>query len=220
METIDILKKNELFKDLKPEELAKIADLATRRIVLRGTIVVNRGDESSSLYLIRSGRVSVMIDHDDGRRIILCNLEAGEHFGELSLLDGEPRSATITTLERSEFIIIHRTDFWALIQQNPAIAANVIKFLCHRVRRLTEMAESLALSDVYGRLRKLLHELAVQDTNGQLVISTKMTHEEIGGRIGAVRERVGQILSMLQEGGYITNSRGKITINRRLPPRL
>lgn len=217
METIDVLKSNDLFRDLGEDVLGKIAQLTTKKTVLKNTLVIGEGDPSSSLYLILSGSVKVALSSEDGKEMIITTLQTGEHFGELSLLDEAPRSADITALEKSTFLIIHRADFFRLMEKNPMIAANVIKYLCQRVRFITRIAQSLALMDVYGRLVKLLYGMAETGENGKMEILQPMTRKEIASRIGSSREMVSRIVAGLEEGGYLAITKKQITINRKLP---
>ena len=106
MERIEILKTNDLFKSLSPEGLEKLAGMTTSKSAPKTTLIINEGDESHSLYLIQSGKVDVIVSNEDGKKMILTTLMKGDHFGELSLIDGEPRSATVIALEKSEFIVL------------------------------------------------------------------------------------------------------------------
>ena len=217
METIDILKSNELFKGLEEKELSIIAELTTKKTVLKNTLVVSEGDTSNSMYLIKEGKVNVTLTNEEGKEMILTTLQQGDNFGELSLLDDDPRSANVIALEKCVFIVLHKADFHQLLKQNSTIAIGVIKYLCQRVRFITNIAQSLALLDVYGRLVKLLHGLSTPGENGQLVISLPLTHKDIASRVGSSREMISRILSELEKGQYLTIENKIITINKKLP---
>lgn len=217
MDTIDILKNNELFKTLAHEELQSLVSLTSTRTVLKNTLVIGAGDTSSSMYLIKSGTVNVTVTNDDGKEMILSTLLPGDHFGELALLDEDPRSANIITLEKCEFIIIHRADFYAFLTQHASIAISVIKYLCKRVRFITNIAQGLALLDVYGRLAKLLDSLAGAEAQGERVIALPLTHKDIALRIGSSREMITRIFIELEKGGYISVNNKIITLHRKLP---
>ena len=218
MDTIDILKNSELFKTLTHDELNTLAALSIKRTVPKNTLVIGEGDISNSLYLIKSGKVNVTVSNEDGREMILSTLQSGDHFGELALLDEDCRSASIITVEKCEFIIIHQADFYVLLQEHWSIAINVIKYLCKRVRFITQTAQGLALLDVYGRLVKLLYSLATPGDNGELIISLALTHKDIALRIGASREMISRILGELEKGDYLNVTNKIITINKKLPP--
>lgn len=220
METIDILGRNELFQGLGNDELTLLAKLTSKRTVQKNTQVIALGDFSNALYLIKSGTVKVVVSnclHEEQKEMILSTLYPGDHFGELSLLDGEPRSASIVTLEKCEFIVIHQADFYTFLQQHSSIAIGVIKYLCKRVRLITNTAEDLALLDVYGRLVKLLENLAEPKSDGRRVVSVPLTHLDIGLRVNASREMVSRLLGELERGGYLTINNKIITLNRKLP---
>jgi CRP/FNR family transcriptional regulator, cyclic AMP receptor protein len=217
MDTIDILKNNELFKALALEELTILAELTTQRTVPKNTLVIGTGDTSSSMYIIKSGTVNVTVTNEEGKEMILSTLRSGDHFGELSLLDEDPRSANIVTLEKCEFIIIHRADFYAFLTQHASIAISVIKYLCKRVRFITNIAQGLALLDVYGRLAKLLDSMAEPTADGQRMIALPLTHKDIALRIGSSREMITRIFIELEKGEYLSVTNKIITLHRKLP---
>ncbi len=217
METIDILRTNELFKDLSEDELNNLASLTSRKSVPKNTLVLSEGDISSSMYLVSSGKLNVTLANEEGREIILTTLQAGDHFGELSLIDDEPRSANVIALEKCEFIILHRADFLNLLKQNSTLAIGVIKYLCERVRFMTSITQGLALLDVYGRLSKLLYSLAEPDEQGVLQVKLPLTHKEIAARVGSSREMISRIISELEKGRYLTIEHKIITITKKLP---
>lgn len=218
METLEILKNNELFSELEEEELLALAKLAKKRTVPKNTLVISEGDTASSLFIIKEGRVNVTLSNEQGKEIILSTLLPGDHFGELSLLDGEPRSANVIAVEKCEFLILNKHDFYPLLEQHVSIAIGIIKYLCHRVRLITNIAEGLALTDVYGRLVKLLMDLAEPDEKtGKLVIDLPLTHKEISMRVGSSREMISRIMSELEKGHYLSTENKRITINKKLP---
>src|SRR5688572_23735380 len=171
----------------------------------KGTIVVTEGDLTDSLYVILEGRVKVFVSDNDGHEVVLLTQGAGEYFGEL-VLDEGPRSASIVTLVPSRFLIVPKSDFREFVLKNPAFALGIIEKLIGRVRSLTASVKSLALMDVYGRVARLLLELA-EESNGGMVIAQRLTQQDIASRIGASREMVSRILKDLSTGGYLTQSR-------------
>jgi CRP/FNR family transcriptional regulator, cyclic AMP receptor protein len=217
MDTIDILKSNQLFKELAEPELKTIAALTTRKVVQKNTLVISEGDESSAMYLIMEGKVKVTLNSEDGKELILTTLQQGDNFGELSLLDNNNRSANVTTLEQCVFIVLYKADFFQLLKQNSLVSMSVIKYLCKKVRYATDIAQSLALLDVYGRLVKLLHDLSIPSENGKLIVSTPLTHQEIASRVGCGREMITNILKGLKRGQYLSVKNKIFTINKKLP---
>jgi len=202
---------------LSAEELRAISAHAQTRAFPRNAVVLNEGDRTDSLYIILEGRVKVFVADPDGKEVVLSTQGAGEYFGEMALDEG-PRSASIMTLEPSRFLVVPRSDFKDFLVKNPAVAVRVIEKLIHRVRALTENVKSLALMDVYGRIARLLLELAVE-RDGKLVISERLTQKDIASRVGASREMVSLILKDLTVGGYIRNEGHSIVIERAPPPR-
>jgi len=181
----------------------------------KGTIVVTEGDRTDSLYVILEGRVKVFVSDNDGHEVVLLTQGPGEYFGEL-VLDEGPRSASIMTLAPSRFLIVPKSDFREFVLRNPAFALGIIEKLIGRVRSLTASVKSLALMDVYGRVARLLLELA-EESNGGFVIAQRLTQQDIASRIGASREMVSRILKDLSTGGYLTQSRSGIVLHRKPP---
>ncbi len=217
METIEVLKNNELFKELDESELQHVAALVTHKTVLKNTLVISEGDMSTSMYLIKKGKVNVLVANEEGKEMLLSTLLEGDHFGELALLDESPRSANVMTLEKCEFMILHRADFYELLQQHSSIAIRIIKYLCQRVRFITNIAQGLALLDVYGRLVKLLNSLAEPGPDGRLTINIPLTHKDIALRGGSSREMISRIFGELERGQYLSVEHKFITINKKLP---
>ena len=202
---------------LTADELRAISTHAQTRAFPRNAVVLNEGDRTDSLYIILEGRVKAFVADPDGKEVVLSTQGAGEYFGEM-VLDEGPRSASIMTLEPSRFLVVPQSDFKDFLLKNPAVAVRVIEKLIHRVRALTESVKSLALMDVYGRVARLLLELA-QERDGKLAISERLTQKDIANRIGASREMVSLILKDLTVGGYIRNEGHTIVIARTPPPR-
>ncbi len=202
---------------LSAEELRSISPHAQTRAFPRNAVVLNEGDRTDSLYIILEGRVRAFVSDPDGKEVALSTQGAGEYFGEM-VLDEGPRSASIMTLEPCRFLVVPKSDFKDFLLKNPAFAVRLIEKLIHRVRSLTENVKSLALMDVYGRVARLLLELA-RERNGKLVITERLTQKEIASRVGASREMVSLILKDLETGGYVHHEGHTIVIERTPPPR-
>jgi CRP/FNR family transcriptional regulator, cyclic AMP receptor protein len=153
---------------------------------------------------------------EEGRQVTLRQLGPGDYFGEM-VLDQGPRSASVMTLEPSSLAMVSRDVFEAFVAAHPDFTLRLIKKLIHFTRGLTNSVRSLALLDVYGRVARLLLDLAVE-RDGKRVIPEKLTQREIASRVGASREMIGLILRDLSVGGYITVAGREITINR-VPPK-
>ncbi len=208
-----------LFSDLSPEDISLMASYGQTRSYPRNSIIMNKGDESDCLYVVQKGRVKVYISDEHGSEIILRYEEAGEYFGELSLIDEEPRSASVATIEESRLTYISRKKFEKCLHKNPQIAVKLIRSMSRRIRTLTEELADCALKTVYQRVRIKLTKLAVEQ-NGKQVILQRLTHQEIAGMVGSGREMVSRIVKKLQDGGYIEVNKKQISIIRTLPRNL
>lgn len=203
------------FLGLKESDLQAISDHAVTRSFARNTVVITEGDRSDSLYIILSGRVKFYVSDEQGKEIVLSQAGPGEYFGEISLDEG-PRSASVMTLEPTRFSIVPREDFRDFLAKSPEFAFNLISKLIHRVRVLTDNVKSLALMDVYGRVARMLLELATE-RDGVLTIEDKPTQQDMANRVGASREMISKILKDLDAGGYIMVEPRRIVITRELP---
>ncbi len=212
----DSLKAVPLFATLSQDEIATLAEAAIVRTFPKNTIVVTEGERSDSLYVILTGRVKVFVSDENGKDLVLNVQDAGEYFGELALDEG-PRSASVATLEPCKMAVIANDVLRKFLAGNPDAALQLIRGLIGRTRHMTESLKDLALLDVYGRVAKLLLELA-QEADGKLVIDERLTQQDIADRVSASREMVSRIFKDLTTGGYVTTEGGKIVIHRR-PPR-
>ena len=204
-----------LFSGLSEAALVEVEQHGSVRSFRKGSIIINQDDESYSLYVILSGSVKVYISGDDGREAVLNHQSAGDYFGDLALIDKQPRVASVMTLENSKFMIISREDFMTCLSRNPEIAINLIKPMTHRMRMLAQNVSSLALLDVYGRVARTLLQRAVEK-DGEL-ITERLTQQEIADMVGASRAMVSRILTDLKSGGYISITKKCITIHQKLP---
>ena len=201
---------------LTPETLRAIAATGVVRSYPKNAILINEGDVGDSLYIVLSGRVKVYASNQAGREIVIAFHGPGEYVGEMSL-DGSPRSASVLTLEPTTCAIVTRASFREFILAYPEFALHLIERLIQRVRLTTENVKSLALSDVYGRLVKLLLALAVE-RDGNLVVPEKLTQQDIAERVGASRDMISRLLKDLVAGGYLDVHDRTISILKKPPP--
>ena len=210
------LKSIPLFEGVPDEDLRALAARTVTRSYPKQAIIVNEGDESDSLYLILAGRVKVYLADEHGKELILAIKGPGQYFGEM-VLDEQPRSASVMTLEPAQFAILSRADFRAFLLSHPAVSLQLIQNLIRVARGLNRNVRNLAMLDVYGRVARLLLDLAA-DQDGERVVAAKLTHQEIASRVGASREMISKIFKGLTLGGYITVDKRRIIINK-TPPR-
>ena len=203
------------FAPLQPATLRAIAATGVVRSFPRNAVLINEGDLGDALYVILSGRVKVFSSNEAGREFVIDFHEAGEYVGEMTL-DGEPRSASVMTVEPTTCAVVNRTQFRDFILAHPDFAMHLIERLIHRVRVTTGNLKSLALSDVYGRLVRLLNALA-KNVDGRQVVMEKLTQQEIADRVGASRDMIGKLLKDLVAGGYLGVEERTISILKKLP---
>ncbi len=201
---------------LAPETLRAIASTGVVRNYPKNAVLINEGDLGDSLYIVLSGRVKVYSSNAAGREVVIAFHGPGEYLGEMSL-DGSPRSASVVTLEPTTCALVTRASFREFILAYPEFALHLIEKLICRMRATTESVKSLALSDVYGRLVKLLLTLAVE-RDGKLIVPEKLTQQDIAERVGASRDMISRLLKDLVAGGYLSVSDRTITVLKKPPP--
>ncbi len=207
-----------LFKDVNDDDLRVMEAVAIEKHVPKGQVVLTEGEVGDSLYTIASGRVKVFIGDEDGREVILKILGPGDFFGEMSLIDSQPRSASVSTLEASVFRVLSHQDFEMCLERAPRIGSTVMQALAKRLRDADRKISTLALMDVYGRVANTLLELAI-NSNGKLIVGEKLSQQDIANMVGASREMVNRILKDLSDRGYISVEQKTITIHdEKLPP--
>lgn len=208
----------QLFAALDDTALQQIRERAVTRKFSKNTIILTEGDETTSLYLIESGRVKFFLSDDTGQEVILNFQGPGEYFGELSLLDGAPRSVSVMTQEPTTLSVVSRDDFFGFLRTNPDIALELLQNMAVRMRELSDEVRALALSDVYGRVKRLLTRMARESEDGT-VVTEKMTHQQISQMVGASREMVSRIMKDLVNGGYIQADGDVFLMKKPLPRR-
>jgi CRP/FNR family cyclic AMP-dependent transcriptional regulator len=197
-----VLKAVPLFASFPEEQLRMLATVVTRRSAPRSSTIMAAGDATDSLYIVLSGRLKVMMSDSDGKEVILAILGAGEFFGEMGLIDDEPRSASVVTLEPCELLSVAKRDFRKCMAENFEMSMAVMRGLVRRLREADRKIGSLALLDVYGRVSRLLLDMA-ETVNGEKIVTKRLPKQDIAKMIGASREMVSRVMKDLQVGGYI-----------------
>lgn len=211
-----MLNKVALFSGLPEDHLNFLMARSSSRTYPKGAIIVNEGDEASSLFVIQSGTVKVYLGDDNGKEVVLSTQGPEEYFGDLALFDDAPRSASVVAIEPCKVLIISKAVLREALAERPEIALLLLKGLASRVRALTESVRTFALLDVFGRLVRTLYALAAEKEEG-LLIEQKLTQQELANRIGASREMVSRIMNDLIEGGYIRVDGKRILICKKIP---
>ena len=203
--------------DALQEELVRaIAIKGGIRSFPANAIIINEGDETDALYILLSGRVKVYAANKAGKEVVFSTHGPGEYLGEMAL-DGGPRSASVMTLEPTTCSVVSGANLRQFIAEHPDFAIHLINKLIRRVRTASESVKNLALMDVYGRVARLLLELAT-DEGGKLAIAEKLTQQDIADRVGSSREMVSRIFKDLGAGGYVSVDDGRIVIHKKPPP--
>ncbi|HEU4758574.1 MAG TPA: Crp/Fnr family transcriptional regulator [Dehalococcoidia bacterium] len=217
MEGQRVLAQVPLFTGLSSEELDALAALSRRRRYGKGEVVFRQGDPGSVLYIIESGQVKLTLTSTDGKEVILALLGPGGFFGELSLLDGEPRSADAVARLDSLLWALQRQHFLEFLDGRPRAARGLLAALSRRLRRTTELVQDAGFLDVPGRLARAL--LQMSEAAGQagpdgVVVSPRLTQAELAEMVGATRESVNKWLGVYERQGLLRRQRGLITVLR------
>jgi CRP-like cAMP-binding protein len=206
MDDQELLRTVPIFSELSDGDITSLAGLSSRRRFPKDTVVFFENEEGDFFFMILEGRIKVTILGDDGREVILSMLGPGDFFGEMALLDNEPRSATAIAVEESELLQLHRTDFQTVLTDNRSIQSALIRILTARLRRANHQISTLALLDVYGRVARVIVDMAREEgrrlRDGRIAFR-RATHQEIANRIGTTRETVTRMLKDLERQGLI-----------------
>jgi CRP/FNR family cyclic AMP-dependent transcriptional regulator len=205
-----VLRGLSLFQNLTDADLLGLAALLRERRYARGSVILSQGDPGDALFLIGEGQVKVAVFAEDGREVILSVLADGGVFGEMALLDDEPRSAHVIAMSDAVLLQLRREDFQARLKSSPDLGIALLRELSRRLRRADQTIAGLALLDVTGRIAALLLELARQEGGDR--ITRKLTHATIGQMVGASRETVSRTMRSLVLQGVITVSRREIVL--------
>ena len=200
-----------LFAELDDRELASIAAVAKTRRYAKDDVIFHADESGDVFCLIKEGQVKVTMISPEGKEIILSLLGTGEFFGEMALIEDEPRSATVVATEALELVTIWRSDFLQILAENFSITKKVLMEMSHRLRNASNRIESLATMDVYGRLARFFLDLAREQgkslDNGYVAV-TRPTHQAIANMIGTSRETVSRLIHDLMKQNLLL-SEGK-----------
>jgi CRP/FNR family cyclic AMP-dependent transcriptional regulator len=220
-ETARLLARVEVFSELEQRELREVAQVAVPRSYERGEVIFREGDSGDTCYVIKSGSVSVMREHQDGRVIALAELRGGAMFGELAMFGGETRSATVETLEPTEVVALLAGDFQRLMRRHPGIAVKMLAALADRVRTANERLLQQSFQTVAGRVAgALLAQTVARQSEGagDTDVLVKATQAEIAQLAGTSRESASRFLATLARADIVSLGRGKVTVHE--PERL
>jgi CRP-like cAMP-binding protein len=210
-----LLRKIPLFAVLKPSDLDRLEKYMVRRRYRNGQVLFHMGDEGGNLYIIQRGRVKVTIPSATGEEVILAILDAGEIIGELSLIDGKPRSATVQAMEESEILCLYREDFLDLLRDQFDMVLRMMVVLAGRLRLTDALLAESHFLDITSRLSKKILDLGIAfgiEENNTVRIGVRVTQKDLASMVGATRESVNKQLKVLREQGLIKTEKGYIEI--------
>jgi CRP-like cAMP-binding protein len=219
---VEYIKNIPLFKALKDTQLKEIAARCKSAQYKKGDVIFHRTDLSTDLYIVNSGKLKAVLADEEGGEMVLAQFEKGAFFGELSLLDGKGRSATIVADSDAELAVLKKDVFLDLLYKEPKIAVELMATLVERLRKADDMIESLAFLEVGERLIRTLLDAATADGTGSkgFLKAGKLTHKELAGRIGSSREAVSKCMKVLSTKGVIKEAEGHILIAQNALDRL
>ena len=213
-ESVGLLSRVPLFSELSGSELERISRVSVARSFPAGVRVFHEGDHSDACYLVRSGDLRVTREHPDGRAIALATLGPGDIFGELAMLDGEARSASVETLSDSELLALPAADVRRLLSDHPEISVKLIAALTRRLRETNERVARQSFQTVPSRVAGVLTQLMAEESAsaGRHGITIRMTQADLAQLAGTSRESVSRFLATLERAGVVRVGRGRVTV--------
>ena len=214
---LELIRRVPLFSMLTASQASSVADAVIKRRFKRGEAIVEQGKKSNALSIILTGRARVVTTDSRGREVILATMRPGDYVGEMSLIDDEPHSATVSAEIQTDTLVLSRAEFVRCMPENNSMTYAVLKGLVQRLRHADRKIESLALMDVYGRVARALLESAAEDGAGNAVIRDKVSRQDLAKMVGASREMVSRVMKDLEERGFIeTRDDGSLLVKERL----
>lgn len=206
-----------LFQAMKPLELDEILKFASERRYRRGQMILQRGDDGSSMMAVLRGRVRISFFSGEGKEVTLNVVNPGEIFGEMALLDGQPRSADATAIEETLLLVVERGQFMRFLRQNDDLYLRLLAVLCERLRQTSMALEDLALFDLPVRLARVLLKLAEdygRPDSGGTRIDLKLSQRDLSNLVASTRESVNKQLRQWRESGAVDIEAGFIVLRQ------
>jgi CRP/FNR family transcriptional regulator, cyclic AMP receptor protein len=211
---VELLRRVPLFSELEESELQRFSRVAVARSFPGGTRVFHEGDHSDACYIVRTGSFRVTREHSDGRAITLANLGPGDIFGELAMLDGEVRSASVEALGDGQLLALPAGDVRALLGRHPEITVKLVAALVRRLRMANERISRQSFQTVPSRVAGVLSQLVAEeapagDAGG---VTIRMNQADLAQLAGTSRESVSRFLADLERAGVVRCGRGRVTV--------
>jgi CRP/FNR family cyclic AMP-dependent transcriptional regulator len=215
LEVRNVLSRAGIFTGMDAEQLDMLERMVVRKSYKARDVVLRKGDPALQIYVIARGRLKAITAGGEGRQAALSIMGPGEVFGEVAVLDGEPRSATITALEKCELFIIQRNDLFLFLERNPKASIKLMAVLARRLRRLSERVEDITFLEIPGRLAKQLLRLASRygtDAGDGTRIELKLSQQELGDLVGATRESVNKQIRAWEGERVVAQRDGRLVL--------
>ena len=200
---LDLIRRVPMFSDLSVAQSGIVSASVQKRRYRRGELIVEQGKTSGALFMIVAGTARVLSHDDRGREVIIATLASGDCIGEMSLIDGEPHSATVRAEKQTDVLVLGSEAFLSCLHDNVAMMDSVMRSLVHRLRQADKQIRSLALMDVYGRVMSVLQELSEEDEKGNKVLYKKVSRQDVAKMVGASREMVSRVLKNFEDTGVL-----------------
>ena len=206
-----------LFQSLSHDDSESLSASLKRRLLKKGEALFRKGDEGTSLYIVKSGSVKIVLPSDMGDEVAPAILSKGDFFGEMALLDGLPRSADVVALEPSELLALNQKDFLAFLKDNEEAIQSIFSYLSMRLRKTDDLLEDAHFLNISTRFARRLVELSQKyghqkEEGGAIQIELRLTQKDLASIVGATRESINKELRILREKGLVNTEGNSIKI--------
>tara|TARA_Y100001934_G_C12266667_1_gene732761 strand:- start:360 stop:1064 length:705 start_codon:yes stop_codon:yes gene_type:complete len=215
-DNVVLLSKVSIFNGLSREALLELSRSLKPLNLRKDALVFGKDSQGDALYIIRSGQVKVVLQNADGKEMILTTFKTGDFFGEMSLLDGQPRSANVLTSQKTQLLTLSRNAFVSHMERFPSTSLRILEVMSQRLRRADEVIGNLVMLDVYGRVARILIDLSEKEGEPQaegILIKTRPTQQDMASMIGTTRETVSRVLSEFQKRGLLVTQGKSILLS-------
>jgi CRP/FNR family transcriptional regulator, cyclic AMP receptor protein len=212
---IRLMKRVPLFSKLSDSDVSQLADQCVRRECRRDQVILIEEELGQILFIILRGTVKIKRTNDEGREVIITILKAGDFFGELSLLDGKGRSATVVAMQDSELLTLRQSEFLLMLEKYPLISIELLKVLANRIRMANIQIENLTLQDAMGRVGAALMHVAEQTgyQRGESVVIPKLpVQQDLANMAGTARETISRVMSLLETKNVLQREGHRVVI--------